>query len=62
MEMLLFQGIELPKGVCADLSEQQFDRLYAATIVHEKPLVNALGEGYKSVLTRDKVVEIFSRM
>jgi 3-deoxy-alpha-D-manno-octulosonate 8-oxidase len=56
------QGVDIPKGVCRDLTDDQFERLYQATIIHEKPLANALGDGFRSILTKDKIVEIFSRM
>jgi 3-deoxy-alpha-D-manno-octulosonate 8-oxidase len=61
-EMLECQKVELPQSVCANLSEEQFGMLYESTVVHEKPLINALGVDYKKVLTRDRVREIFSRM
>ena len=56
------QGIDLPAGLCADLTSDQHDGLYAASIVHEKPLANALGDGFRDVLTRDAVADIFRRM
>ena len=56
------QGIELPKGLCADLGRDQHDSLYEATIVHEKPLANALGDDFRQILTRDKVADVFRRM
>lgn len=56
------QGIDLPAGLCADLTADQHDGLYAASIVHEKPLANALGDGFRDVLTRDAVADIFRRM
>ena len=62
VEMLERQKVEVPRSVCANLSEEQFDRLYESTVVHEKPLINALGVEYKKVLTRERVREIFSRM
>ena len=62
VEMLERQKVEVPQSVCANLSEEQFDMLYESTVVHEKPLINALGVEYKKVLTRDRVREIFSRM
>ena len=61
-EMLERQKVDLPQSVCANLSEEQFGMLYESTVVHEKPLINALGVDYKKVLTRDRVREIFSRM
>jgi 3-deoxy-alpha-D-manno-octulosonate 8-oxidase len=55
-------GITLPSGICTGLSDEQFQTLYRATVVHEKPLTNALGNNFKDKLTADKVREIFERM
>ena len=60
--MLTKQNVDLPSGVCSGLQDEDFKRLVAATVVHEKPLTNALGPGFRSVLTDEKVVEIFRRM
>jgi 3-deoxy-alpha-D-manno-octulosonate 8-oxidase len=60
--MMDVQKIELPRGLCRDLTETQARALYDATVVHAKPLANALGDDFKSVLTFDKVAEIFARM
>jgi hypothetical protein len=30
--------------------------------MHQKPLTNALGEKYKSILTLDKVTDLFKKM
>ncbi len=54
--------IALPRGVCAGLTEEKFEALYEATVVHEKPLTNALGENFLDILTRDRVREIFEEM
>ncbi|MEI7707012.1 MAG: iron-containing alcohol dehydrogenase family protein [Chlorobium sp.] len=56
------QGVSIPEGVCRNLTDDQYERLYAATIIHEKPLTNALGEHFKDILTRWKVRELFLRM
>jgi len=56
------QNIHIPKGICRDLDSEQYDLLYESTIIHEKPLTNALGEGFKEILTKDKVREIFKSM
>lgn len=56
------QKIQIPQGVCSSLREKQFDQLYTSTIIHQKPLTNALGENYKDILTKDKVIEIFKDM
>jgi len=62
MDYLEDSHIELPTGLCADLTDDQMEQLYQSTIVHEKPLRNALGDGWRDVLTREKVLEIFGRM
>jgi len=56
------QGVEVRQGVCADLSSDEFDALYQATIIHEKPLINALGSNFRSVLTPAKAKQIFLLM
>lgn len=56
------QGVEIPSGVCDGLSDDDFDRLYDSTVIHEKPLKNALGEDFKTILTKDKVKELFKKM
>lgn len=56
------QGIEIPKGIAHDLDEETYVKLYNSTVIHEKPLSNALGENFKDILTYEKVKEIFKRM
>ena len=60
--MAAAQGVAVPRGLCRQLSEQQYRALYEATIVHAKPLTNALGDGFRDVLSFDKVREIFRMM
>ncbi len=56
------QNVRLPEGICRNLTDAQLKQLYASTIIHEKPLTNALGECYKDILTPGKVKELFLRM
>jgi len=56
------QSVEIPDGVASNLTDVQYKQLYDATISHEKPLTNALGERYLEILTFEKVVEIFKKM
>jgi len=60
--MVDVHAIEIPRGLCRDLSEQKYRALFEATIIHAKPLANALGEDFRKILTYDKVVEIFRLM
>lgn len=56
------QKINIPKGICNKLTDSEFKKLYDATIIHEKPLKNALGENYKKILTLEKTTELFKMM
>lgn len=60
--MLAAQKVVLPRGLCRGLTDAQYRALYEASIVHAKPLANALGDDFRSILTFDKVTEIFQRM
>ncbi|MBU6176797.1 MAG: iron-containing alcohol dehydrogenase [Bacteroidetes bacterium] len=56
------QRVKVPEGICRKLKDDDFRALYHATLLHQKPLTNALGENYKSILTQDRVTELFKRM
>jgi 3-deoxy-alpha-D-manno-octulosonate 8-oxidase len=60
--MMELHRIELPRGLCSNLKQEQYQALYDSTIIHSKPLANALGDNFRDVLTFDKVVEIFRKM
>ena len=62
MKMMEKQKITLKKGICKNLTDQQYNDLYEASIVHEKPLMNRLGENYRDILTKEKVIELFKAM
>ena len=48
------QKIKIPTGLCKNLGSETLEDLYQATIIHEKPLANALGENFKDILQRKK--------
>ena len=58
-QMVQAQFITLPSGVCSNLSDHQYQKLFESTIVHAKPLKNALGENFKKILNPDTVRAIF---
>ena len=55
-------NIILPKIQNIDLNSETLVKLYDATIIHEKPLNNALGENFKEKLTYEKVSELFRKI
>ena len=54
--------IKLRRGLCKNLSDQQYDKLYNASIMHEIPLRNALGLDFKKILNKQKVKELYKKM
>ena len=60
--MVELQGINIPSGICDNLSDEKYEKLYQAILIHEKPLTNALGERFKEILTKEKVVQILKKM
>ena len=56
------QNVDIPRGVTKSLDAAGFDKLYESAIVHEKPLINALGQNYRQVLTPEKMKELYSKM
>ena len=56
------QDINIPIGIASNLDEDTYLKLYNSTVIHEKPLSNALGNSFKDTLTLEKVTEIFKRM
>ena len=61
-EMAANQKVDVPIGVCNGLSDEQFDELYRAATIHEKPLTNALGPSFKRELTAEKVRSLYKMM
>ena len=61
-EMLKRHNIQLPRGVSAGLSNEAMERMVAMTMRMERPLTNALGEGWRDILTREKIIDLYSRM
>lgn len=62
LKMAERQKVLIPAGVCSNLSDEQYEALFKGTIVHEKPLTNALGSDFREILTIDKVVALFKQM
>jgi 3-deoxy-alpha-D-manno-octulosonate 8-oxidase len=61
-EMAAKQNVSVPEGIGRNLSDAQHQALFDATVIHQKPLINALGDDYRRILTPEKVADIFKRM
>jgi 3-deoxy-alpha-D-manno-octulosonate 8-oxidase len=64
MRLVAKQSIDLGEVTnnIENLDSTTHDQLYNATIIHEKPLTNALGEGFKEKLDRPTVRRIFEKI
>lgn len=61
-EMVARHGIVLPKGGPRTLDDAAMERMIAMTLRMERPLTNALGENWRDILTRDRIVELYMKM
>ena len=61
-KMIEIQNIELPQGICANLTDDLRKSLIAATVKHEKPLTNALGSNFRETLTDSRIISLFEKM
>jgi len=61
-KMLDRHGVKLPKGVTRDLSDEAMERMVAMTLRMERPLTNALGDDWRDILTRDKIIALYEKM
>jgi len=55
-------NISLPKGLCANLSQNEFDTMIDIALSLEPLWENALGKHWKSKINRDKLQELYQKM
>ncbi len=56
------QSIYIPSGICDNLNEDKFIELINSTVIHTKPLTNALGVDFRKILSDEKLIELFKKM
>lgn len=54
--------IELPQGLCANLSDDEFDIMINVALGLEPLWENAIGKKWKQVITRDKLKALYQKM
>src|SRR5829696_4897243 len=55
-------GIDIPQGICKDLSEDQFDTMINVSIGMKPLWENALGKDWEKIMTREKLRELFGKL
>lgn len=61
-QMRMKHGIELPKAICKNLSEDDFDMLTGVALSLEPLWENALGKNWASIVTPKQVKEIYKKI
>ncbi|WP_245701861.1 iron-containing alcohol dehydrogenase family protein [Roseivirga misakiensis] len=54
--------IHIPKGICAGLSDQQFEEMIDVALFLEPLWENALGSNWRDTITRKKLREMYEKM
>lgn len=61
-EMKEKHQIELPKGICSNLSDNDFDTMIDVALGLEPLWENALGKGWKKIMSREKLRSMYEKM
>ena len=61
-KMMQLNRIELPRGVVANVSDEQMQAMVAMTQRMERPLTSALGENWMNILTAERIESLYRRM
>lgn len=61
-QMKTRHGIELPQGLCSNLSEQDFDVMINVAMSLEPLWENAIGKDWKKSITRQLIRELYKKM
>jgi len=61
-KMMEKQGIELPRGVVSNATEPEIEKMVDVALILEPLWENALGENWSSIMTRDRIRELYQKM
>ncbi len=61
-EMVKKHNITIPKGICKDLTDEQFDIMINVSLSLEPLWENAVGPNWKEVITREKLRGLFEKL
>ena len=54
--------IDIPKGICAGLNDQQFDKMIDVSLGMKPLWENALGAGWEKLMTRDRLRALYEKL
>lgn len=61
-QMMEKHQITLPTGICAHLTDAEFEKMVSIALGMEPLWENALGENWKRVITADKLISIYKKI
>ncbi|MEC3908175.1 iron-containing alcohol dehydrogenase family protein [Tamlana sp. 2201CG12-4] len=61
-EMKTLHNIELPEGICVNLSDEEYDTMINVALSLEPLWENALGKDWKKTITRERLKELYQKM
>jgi 3-deoxy-alpha-D-manno-octulosonate 8-oxidase len=60
--MVQKNGIDIPKGICKGLSNEQFDTMINVSLGMKPLWENALGKNWEQIMTRDKLRALYEKL
>ena len=54
--------VDIPKNICANLSDEQFDQMIDVSMVMKPLWENALGKDWERIMTREKLRKLYERL
>jgi 3-deoxy-alpha-D-manno-octulosonate 8-oxidase len=61
-QMVKKNGVEIPKGICKGLTDEQFDKMIDVSLGMKPLWENALGTNWEKIMTRGKLRELYEKL
>ena len=60
--MVAKDGYEIPKGICANLTDEQFDKMIDVSLGMKPLWENALGKNWEAQMTRSRLRALYEKL
>ena len=60
--MVKENNIDIPQGICAGLSDEQFDAMINVSLGMKPLWENALGKNWEQIMTREKLRALYEKL
>jgi 3-deoxy-alpha-D-manno-octulosonate 8-oxidase len=61
-QMVKKNGVEIPKGICKGLTDEQFDKMIDVSLGMKPLWENALGTNWEKIMTRGQLRELYEKL